>query len=129
MPDFRLKADPLPDWREARHALERWLLEGALRRSGGNMAAAAREIGITKVAVLHAAGRLGVDPATFRSVKAPPVKAPRPARAPRPAKPARPAKPVRLPRPKPPKAKRKPAPKPEKPEPVRDPWRGWPAPG
>lgn len=55
--DFTLSADALPTWREAKAALERWLLAEALRRTRGNMAAAGRILGVTKVAVLHAVRR------------------------------------------------------------------------
>lgn len=56
-PRFALGADPLPNWREAKASLERWMLIEALTRSRGNMAAASRMLGITKVAVLHAVRR------------------------------------------------------------------------
>jgi transcriptional regulator with GAF, ATPase, and Fis domain len=62
--DFRLGADQLPSWRDAKAALERWLLTEALRRTGGNMAAAGRMLGVTKVAVLHAVRRHGLDALT-----------------------------------------------------------------
>jgi transcriptional regulator with GAF, ATPase, and Fis domain len=54
---FWLAAEPLPTWREAKTRLERWLLTEALVASRGNMAAASRMLGITKVAVLHAVRR------------------------------------------------------------------------
>ena len=54
---FILPAEPLPSWREAKAGVERWMLREALRRTGGNMAAAGRLLGITKVAVLHAVRR------------------------------------------------------------------------
>lgn len=54
---FRLARDPLPTWREAKNRLERWLLSEALVATRGNMAAASRMLGITKVAVLHAVRR------------------------------------------------------------------------
>jgi transcriptional regulator with GAF, ATPase, and Fis domain len=56
-PQFTLSADPLPKWREAKANLERWMLKEALTRTDGNMAAASRLLGITKVAVLHAVRR------------------------------------------------------------------------
>ena len=56
-PSFTLSADPLPKWREAKASLERWMLKEALSRTDGNMAAASRLLGITKVAVLHAVRR------------------------------------------------------------------------
>lgn len=56
-PHFSLSADPLPKWREAKANLERWMLKEALTRTDGNMAAASRLLGITKVAVLHAVRR------------------------------------------------------------------------
>ena len=56
-PQFTLSADPLPRWREAKASLERWMLKEALTRTDGNMAAASRLLGITKVAVLHAVRR------------------------------------------------------------------------
>lgn len=56
-PYFTLPADPLPQWREAKANLERWMLIEALKRTDGNMAAASRLLGITKVAVLHAVRR------------------------------------------------------------------------
>jgi transcriptional regulator with GAF, ATPase, and Fis domain len=55
--EFKLGADPIPTWRDAKAALERWLLTEALRRTNGNMAAAGRLLGVTKVAVLHAVRR------------------------------------------------------------------------
>ena len=55
--DFSLGADPIPTWRDAKAALERWLLTEALKRTQGNMAAAGRLLGVTKVAVLHAVRR------------------------------------------------------------------------
>ncbi len=55
--DFRLDSQPIPAWRDAKAKLETWLLECALAESGGNMAAAGRRLGITKVAVLHAIRR------------------------------------------------------------------------
>ncbi|HQR39531.1 MAG TPA: helix-turn-helix domain-containing protein [Blastocatellia bacterium] len=54
---FRLASDPLPSWRDAKIRLERWLLSEALVATSGNMAAASRLLGITKVAVLHAVRR------------------------------------------------------------------------
>lgn len=54
---FAIVADPIPNWREAKASLERWMLVEALTRSRGNMAAASRLLGITKVAVLHAVRR------------------------------------------------------------------------
>jgi transcriptional regulator with GAF, ATPase, and Fis domain len=54
---FTLAANPLPQWREAKANLERWMLVEALGRTDGNMAAASRLLGITKVAVLHAVRR------------------------------------------------------------------------
>ena len=54
---FRLARDPLPTWRDAKMRLERWLLSEALVATHGNMAAASRLLGITKVAVLHAVRR------------------------------------------------------------------------
>lgn len=65
-PAFTLGGDPLPSWKEAKASLERWLLEHALAESGGNMAAAARRLDITKVAVLHAVRRHGLEPMTRR---------------------------------------------------------------
>lgn len=62
--EFRLKADPLPIWRDAKADLERWMLTEALQRTGGNMAAAGRVLGITKVAVLHAVRRHGLEELT-----------------------------------------------------------------
>ena len=56
-PNFILSAEPLPKWREAKANLERWMLKEALTRTDGNMAAASRLLGITKVAVLHAVRR------------------------------------------------------------------------
>lgn len=56
-PVFSLSAEPLPKWREAKANLERWMLKEALSRTDGNMAAASRLLGITKVAVLHAVRR------------------------------------------------------------------------
>lgn len=56
-PRFAIVADPIPNWREAKASLERWMLVEALTRSRGNMAAASRLLGITKVAVLHAVRR------------------------------------------------------------------------
>jgi transcriptional regulator with GAF, ATPase, and Fis domain len=56
-PQFVLSAEPLPRWREAKANLERWMLKEALTRTDGNMAAASRLLGITKVAVLHAVRR------------------------------------------------------------------------
>ena len=56
-PNFTLSANPLPKWREAKANLERWMLIEALGRTDGNMAAASRLLGITKVAVLHAVRR------------------------------------------------------------------------
>lgn len=56
-PQFTLAAEPLPKWRDAKAGLERWLLIQALTKTGGNMAAASRLLGITKVAVLHAVRR------------------------------------------------------------------------
>jgi transcriptional regulator with GAF, ATPase, and Fis domain len=56
-PQFTLPAEPLPKWREAKANLERWMLKEALNRTDGNMAAASRLLGITKVAVLHAVRR------------------------------------------------------------------------
>jgi transcriptional regulator with GAF, ATPase, and Fis domain len=57
---FSLTAEPLPKWREAKGQLEQWMLEEALGRTNGNMAAAGRLLGITKVAVLHAVRRHGL---------------------------------------------------------------------
>ncbi len=54
---FVLTSEPLPKWREAKANLERWMLIEALNRTDGNMAAASRLLGITKVAVLHAVRR------------------------------------------------------------------------
>ena len=54
---FTLSANPLPKWREAKADIERWMLIEALGRTDGNMAAASRLLGITKVAVLHAVRR------------------------------------------------------------------------
>ena len=65
--DFTLDAEPLPYWRDAKQAVEQWLLERALARTGGNMAAAARQLGITKVAVLHAVRRHNLEHLTGRS--------------------------------------------------------------
>ena len=56
-PQFSLTANPLPQWRDAKASLERWMLIEALGRTDGNMAAASRLLGITKVAVLHAVRR------------------------------------------------------------------------
>jgi transcriptional regulator with GAF, ATPase, and Fis domain len=64
MTEFKLKPEPLPVWREAKASLEQWMLTEALRRSGGNMAAAGRLLGITKVAVLHAVRRHGLEELT-----------------------------------------------------------------
>lgn len=58
---FTLNAAPLPNWREAKRVMEKWMLTIALRETGGNMAAAARRLGITKVAVLHAVRRHGLE--------------------------------------------------------------------
>ena len=54
---FVLSSEPLPRWREAKANLEKWMLIEALERTDGNMAAASRMLGITKVAVLHAVRR------------------------------------------------------------------------
>jgi transcriptional regulator with GAF, ATPase, and Fis domain len=54
---FTIPSNPLPQWREAKANLERWMLIEALGRTEGNMAAASRLLGITKVAVLHAVRR------------------------------------------------------------------------
>lgn len=54
---FTLSASPIPKWREAKAGLERWMLIEALKVTDGNMAAASRLLGITKVAVLHAVRR------------------------------------------------------------------------
>lgn len=58
---FSLSAEPLPLWRDAKGAVEQWMLEITLERTGGNMAAAGRLLGITKVAVLHAVRRHGLE--------------------------------------------------------------------
>lgn len=58
---FVLGSEPLPKWREAKANLERWMLIEALNRTDGNMAAASRLLGITKVAVLHAVRRHELD--------------------------------------------------------------------
>ena len=55
--EFRLSADDLTSWREAKASLERWMLTEALERTEGNMAAAGRLLGVTKVAILHAVRR------------------------------------------------------------------------
>jgi transcriptional regulator with GAF, ATPase, and Fis domain len=60
-PIFSIPSDPLPSWREAKTDLERWLLREALARTDGNMAAAGRLLGITKVAILHAVRRHGLE--------------------------------------------------------------------
>jgi transcriptional regulator with GAF, ATPase, and Fis domain len=62
--EFKLKAEPLPVWRDAKATLERWMLTEALTRTGGNMAAAGRILGITKVAILHAVRRHGLEALT-----------------------------------------------------------------
>jgi transcriptional regulator with GAF, ATPase, and Fis domain len=59
---FTIASDPIPSWREAKAALERWLLARALAECDGNMAAAGRRLGITKVAVLHAVRRHNINP-------------------------------------------------------------------
>ena len=59
--EFKVKSQPLPLWRDAKSSLERWLLTEALRNADGNMAAAGRLLGITKVAVLHAVRRHGLE--------------------------------------------------------------------
>jgi transcriptional regulator with GAF, ATPase, and Fis domain len=65
--EFKLKSEPLPVWREAKADLERWMLTEALGRTAGNMAAAGRLLGITKVAVLHAVRRHGLEELTSAS--------------------------------------------------------------
>ena len=64
IPPFAIEADPLPQWRDAKAQLERWMLKRALNECGGNMAAASRKLGITKVAVLHAVRRHGLSDLT-----------------------------------------------------------------
>ena len=61
---FTLPAEPFPLWRDAKAALERWMLVEALTRTSGNMAAAGRMLGITKVAVLHAVRRHNLEALT-----------------------------------------------------------------
>jgi transcriptional regulator with GAF, ATPase, and Fis domain len=61
---FTLTAEPIPSWRGAKTDLERWLLREALGRTDGNMAAAGRLLGITKVAILHAVRRHGLEKLT-----------------------------------------------------------------
>ena len=60
---FALAGDPLPEWREAEASLKRWLLTRALAESGGNISGAACRLGVTKVAVLHAVRRHGLEAA------------------------------------------------------------------
>jgi transcriptional regulator with GAF, ATPase, and Fis domain len=62
--EFKLKSEPLPVWRDAKATLERWMLSEALARTSGNMAAAGRMLGITKVAILHAVRRHGLEELT-----------------------------------------------------------------
>lgn len=59
--EFTLSAEAIPEWKAAKSALEQWLLTLALRECDGNMAAAGRRLGITKVAVFHAVRRHGLD--------------------------------------------------------------------
>lgn len=58
---FTLSARPVPEWKDAKIALEKWMLTNALIETQGNMAAAARRLGITKVAVLHAVRRHSLE--------------------------------------------------------------------
>ncbi len=58
---FVIAGDPVPSWFESKARLEQWLLKRALAESDGNMAEAARQLGITKVAVLHAVRRHGLE--------------------------------------------------------------------
>ena len=62
--EFRIPGEPLPLWRDAKATLEQWMLTEALHRTGGNMAAAGRLLGITKVAILHAVRRHGLETLT-----------------------------------------------------------------